>query len=322
MSRPARPAEARSPVSPIAEARLTGRLAIAFLLDVVAIARGDRHLLDALLLSTISQANVAQISRQADLQVTYAAADAPPPDEMRRPVSMNALATSLHLPFETARRRIRGLVREGLVVMVEGGVVVPTAVVNSPGYLHLAFQGYERLRVFYYQLRDLGLLKDLPPPSVDLGNDLIPLRTVARLTADYVLRVVDGVMRALGDLLAGIILVEIVRCNTEHLPTELRGREGSAPIDYVSDGYRRPATVTAVARRIGLPIETVRRNCAILFERGLCVRVKGGLVVPSEALARPAMRDFSAENLANLHRMFASFSQLGVLAVWDRQQPA
>ncbi|MDB5494659.1 MAG: hypothetical protein JWP86_1996 [Phenylobacterium sp.] len=318
MSMPQGHAEVARQGSPLADARLTNRLAMAYLLDVIAIFRGERHLLDLLLFSTISQANVTTITRQADLQVAYAAPDHPPPDAMRRPVSVNALATSLGLPFETVRRRVKGLVDQGLCRAVEGGVIVPTAVVNSPQYFEDSFRGYERLRAFYYQLRDLGLLKDLPPPSVELGADLVPLRTVARVSTDYALRVIETMMRALGDLLAGIVLTEVVRGNTEHLPFDMRGGEGVSPEDFVADKHRRPVSITAAAHRLGLPVETVRRHTAELLARGLCVRVTGGLVAPAEALARPAMIAFNAENFANLHRMFAALAQLGVLAVWDR----
>jgi DNA-binding Lrp family transcriptional regulator len=307
--------------SPIADARLTNRLAMAYLLDAIAVFRGEEHLLDALLISAISQANVAPITRQADLQVAYAAPEAPPPDDMRRPVSMNALASSLGLPFETVRRRVRGLLGRGVCVSVDGGVVVPTRIVTSPDYYRSTFAGYERLRALYYELRDLDLLKDLPPPTVELNAEVTPLRTVARVANDYALRVIDTTMRALGDLMTGLILMEVLRCNTEHLPRDERGGEGFLPDDFVPDDLRKPVSITAVAGRLGLPIETVRRHATELFDRGLCVRVKGGLLVPSPALARPAMVAFSRENLTNLLRMFSGLSQLGVLAAWDRLQP-
>jgi DeoR/GlpR family transcriptional regulator of sugar metabolism len=307
--------------SPIADARLTNRLAMAYLLDAIAVFRGEEHLLDALLISAISQANVAPITRQADLQVAYAAPEAPPPDDMRRPVSINALATSLGLPFETVRRRVRGLLAREVCLSADGGVIVPTSVVTSPDYYRSTFAGYERLRALYYVLRDLELLKELPPPTVELDAGVTPLRTVARVANDYALRVIDTTMRAMGDLLTGLILMEVLRCNTEHLPRDERGGEGFGADDFVADELRRPVSITGVAARLGLPIETVRRHAAELFDRGLCVRVKGGLLVPSPALARPAMVAFSSENFVNLHRMFAGLSQLGVLAAWDRLPP-
>lgn len=308
--------------TPLRDARLTGRLAIAYVLDAVANARGDSHLLDTLLYATISQANVMQISRQADLQVAFAGAHEAPPDEMRRPVSMNALATSLSLPFETVRRRVRGLIRRGVCQAVDGGVVVPTAVVSSPDYLRVTTAAYDRLAAFYRQLRRLDLLHDLPPANVELQADLAPLRTVARISTDYLLRVVDSLVRAVGNLIEGLILLEIVRSNTEHLRPDQRGGEGALAADFVADRLRRPVSITAVAQRLGLPIETVRRHVGELQQRGLCRRGAGGLTVPAEVLARPAFAEFSSENLTNMHRMFASLSQLGVLAVWDRQPAA
>jgi hypothetical protein len=128
-------------------------------------------------------------------------------------------------------------------------------------------------------------------------------------------------MRATGDLLEGLIFLEIIRCNTEHLSPDARGGEGSAPQDFVADRLRRPVRITAVARRFGLPIETVRRHLRVLLDRGLCVRTPTGFIVPAEVLARPVLARVMAENVVNLHRMFDALSQLGVLAVWDRAEP-
>lgn len=322
MPTPAAPLVTSPPVSPQGDARLTSRLTVGYLLDAIANARGDNHPLDTLLYATISQANVMQISRQADLQVAFAGADDAPPDDMRRPVSMNALAASLSLPFETVRRRVRGLIQAGMCQAVDGGIVVPTAVVSSPQYLRVTTAAYERLGGFYRQLMAYGLLKDLPPANVELQPDLVPLRTVARISTDYLLRVVDSLVRAVGNMIQGLILLEVVRSNTEHLHPHQRGGEGALADDFVPDGLRRPVSVTEVAQRLGLPIETVRRHVTEMQARGLCVRATGGLLVPAEVLARPAFAQFTAENLTNLNRMFASLSQLGVLAVWDRQAAA
>lgn len=305
----------------IAQARLINRLTVAFVLDVISIARDELHLLDALLLSTIVQANVAPISRQADLQVAFAGPDEAPPDEMRRPVSINAVATSLGMPFETARRRIRALAARDLCEIGEGGVIVPETVLTSPEYLKNAFAAYERLRAFYYQLRDLGLLPALPPPSVEFASGQVPIRTVARLAADYVLRVIETIMQALGDVAQGYVLLEIFRSNVEHLAAEVRGREGLAAGDFVDDALRRPIRVNTLAERVGLPPETTRRHVGRLLADGYVVKTPAGLVVPAVALTRPRLVGFMGANLVNLQRMFAGLAQLGVLAVWDQLNP-
>lgn len=301
----------------LARLRLTGRLAVGFLLDVIAIARGKAHVLDTLLVSAVIQANVEEINRRGDLQVAFAQSDEPPPDELRRPVSMNALSSSLDLPFETVRRRIKALVRDGRCILVEGGVIVPATVLAEPQYAADAYRAFERIRQFYYQLRDLGLLRDLPPPTVSLSPNVFPIRAVARLAGTYVLRVVETLAKV-GDLIDGLIVLEIFRSNVEHLAAE----PGPAPGGMFGDDERRPIAVTRLAARIGVPQETVRRHVSDLMARGVVRRLRGGLIVPLEQMAgvnlnlRPAIE----ANFNNLHRLFAAYSQLGVLQVWDSAQ--
>jgi DNA-binding transcriptional regulator YhcF (GntR family) len=308
-------------ISPAAEPerrRLANRLALAYLLDTIALARGERHLLEALLASAIVQANTDAVSRQADLQVTYAAADDIVPDAMRRPVSINALATSLGLPFETVRRRVRRLVSQQIAVVVDGGLVVPSAALSRPDYLMAAFASYERLRRLYRDLLALGLLEGLPSPSVGLRDGVVPLRTVARLATDYVLRFVELLMAHFGEIQDSLLFVSIVRWNTESLATNVRGGPGDRAEDFPSDRLRTPVTAAALARHIGLPAETVRRRVAGLEAQGLC-RSEGrrGFIVPAEVLARPAVLAVMEDNARNLRRLFISLAQLGVLQIWD-----
>jgi len=303
----------------LATVRLTARLTMAFLLDIIAIARGEGgDVLDTLLMSAVIQANVEEINRRGDLQVAFAQSDEPPPDELRRPVSMNALASSLDLPFETVRRRIKGLVRAGQCVFVEGGVIVPSAVLTQPRYAADAYRGFERIRDLYYQLRGLGLLRDLPQPSVKLSANAFPIRAVARLAGAYVLRVMEAIGQV-GDLIDGLIVVELFRSNTEHLPLT----PGSGDGGIVPDSERRPVAVTGVAARLGIPQETVRRHVADLMARGVCVRVRGGLIVPLQELAasKSQLRTAVEANAVNLHRLFSAYAQLGVLQVWDATRP-
>lgn len=301
------------------DVRLLNRLSIAFLLDAISIVRGDRHLLDSLLLSTITQANTAPISGQADLQVAYAGADEVPPDSLRRPISINALASSLQLPFETVRRRVGGMVRKGWCEMAGGGVIVPARILTDPEYFRNGVAVYQRLQAFYYQLKDLGLLGELPPPTVDLGSHPFPLRLMARLATDYALRALEAAMAGVGDLADAVILLEIIRSNTEHLPVRPRA-EGAG--EALPDAQRTPVRASVIARRIGLPEETTRRRLVELELRGFCTRSGRGYVVGAETLSRPGVIAGLGLNLVNLQRMFASFAQLGVLKLWDEARPA
>ncbi|MET0273034.1 MAG: hypothetical protein ABW360_08595, partial [Phenylobacterium sp.] len=90
-------------------ARAVGELSLAFLLDQVTTSIGDLRPRDALLVLAINQANIAPLTRQPDTRRRYGSLEAAAPDEARRPVSVNAVAGSLGLPFETVRRRVRHL---------------------------------------------------------------------------------------------------------------------------------------------------------------------------------------------------------------------
>lgn len=298
---------------PVGQLRLLSRLTAAFLLDTVAIVRGeDGHLIDTLLISAATQANIAEIIRQPELQAAFA--DAVPPDELRRPVSINALASSLSMPFETVRRRIAALARDGYCVLVEGGVIVPSKVLSDPRYYADAFRGYERLRAFYYQLRDQRLLPPPPPAEADLSEGPFPIRAVSRIAGAYVLRVVE-LLASFGSVADSIITIEVFRANTEHLPHSVRGGPGYD--DMVGDPHRTPISIGALARRVGMPPETVRRHVGRLEGFGVIVRVEGGLIVPTRFLTRPLLRRKLIANAGNLQRMFASLARLGVLEVWD-----
>lgn len=292
--------------------RIVGRLTVAYLLDVIAISRGDGPPIDMLLAAAVIQANVADLNNRAELEA-FIGHDEMPTDDQRRPVSVNAVATSLGMPFETVRRRINAMVRDGYCKAVDGGVIVPSAVLADPKYYASAYQAYERLRAFYYQLRDHGVLVGLPEPTVELTAGNFPIRLVSRLVGAYVLRIVES-MGVHGDLIDGLILFETFRSNIEHLDP---GRLGS-----VEDHERAPMAVTTVAARLGLPAETVRRRCVGLLERGALARRRGGLIVPSVTLGDPRVFAAISGNAGNLQRLFATLSRLGVLKVWDDLQPA
>jgi hypothetical protein len=306
----------------IADARLLGRLATGYVLELTAIVRGKRELLDALILAAIVQANTAAIAADPKLQAAFSAGGTPPPDELRRPVSVEAVAETLELPVEEARWRIRRLVRRKLCVTTAGGVIVPTQFLVTPDYLKSSFEGYERLRSFYYQLRDLGMLHNLPPPTLELSAELAPLRVVARLATDYLLRVIESLKGPIGDPMTGMVLLMVFLCNIEDLPLDVRGGRSLTVEDMVTDSLRRPVRTGTVASRLGLPRGAVRRYVADLIARGYCIKVRGGLVAPAEALARPEVVAFVAGNLINLQRMFAGLAQLGVLQAWDDLNPS
>ena len=141
--------------------RAANRLVANYLLRNVEVvseaAEGD--LLGGLIFAAIVQANVRQISNSPKLSKTYGQMDAIPPDEMRTPVSVNALAESLKIPYETTRRHVNKLIKDGFCIKVgTRGLIVPGSVLGSPAMIKAGLQQYSHLMHFLGQLKEIGLL--------------------------------------------------------------------------------------------------------------------------------------------------------------------
>lgn len=290
------------------------RLSAGLVLDLVSITSEGLGVLDALLMAAIVQANLAEIGRRADLQALYAEASRVAPDALRRPITVNALANSLGLPFETVRRRLRRLEAKALCGRVASGVIVPASVLASTAYVARGSQAYARVRAFYEQMRDLGLLPELPAATVALGPGGLPLRAVARLASDYMLRVIEILQSVLPDLVDGLLVLAAVRANLEHLPWDTGGDEAPGG---AQDTEPRPVPVTELARRLGLPAETARRHALQLAEQGVLRRVPGGMIAPAEALGGARLREAMVRNSADVDRLLTGLARLGVIDHWD-----
>jgi DNA-binding Lrp family transcriptional regulator len=281
--------------------RLLAGLAFAFLLDEMANGVGGLEPLDALLVLAINQANIAPLTRDPEARARYGGLNAPAPDGERRPVSINAVAASLGLPFETVRRRIRRLAAEQVCTVSSEGVVVPASFLASPSYLQSVMLGHERLRRFYEELRAAGLVDPLPLPA--FGTDSVPVRAAARLLADYVLRTSEGLMREASNVISVLVLVALLAAALAD-----EGRADDTP---------RAMSVRAIALQLRLSPETARRHVTELIEDGLCVRTSSGLLLNEETLARPGLRLLLADNAGNVQRLLAGLAERGVIRAWE-----
>jgi DNA-binding Lrp family transcriptional regulator len=294
-----------------------GRASIGFLLDIMGMGRGSGDVIDPLILSVVLEANVAPINQDLELSARYATLEDVVPEALRRPVTINALAASLQLPYETVRRRCARMTESGALVSTPRGVYVPGLSINNPFYLITATARYERLKAFYFELKALGAMESATLRPNDVPSyRAAPIRAANRLVSEYVLRVVETVMRGVGDPLSGLILMEMGRANAAHLDAIDLQVEGPIP-----DSRRKPVSMLELSRRVGLPAETVRRHVKTLEAEGLCRAVKGGRLAAVEKLMRgdPERGGGLAENLQNLQRLFAKCATLGIIAHWETE---
>lgn len=292
-----------------------GRASLGFLVDTFSMSRGGAgDIVDPLLLTVIVDSNLAPFNQDPELTARYATLDDPPPDELRRPVSVNAIAASLRMPYETVRRRVTRLIELGAVQATPKGVVVPAGTLHNPFYDIVATARYERMKRLYFEIKALGGLAglDVRPPEAP-RHERAPVRLANRQLSEYSLRVIDGFMRRLGDPVTGLILLEMAHANAEHLSASETAYEGP-----MSDDKRRPIRALTLAKRVGLPPETVRRHVAKLEQHGFCRKVEGGLLAALEQLGQGGSGEHGLmNNLTNLHRMLVRLAALGVLAFWD-----
>jgi hypothetical protein len=307
------PAQAPEPLIPPEtsipiEARVAGRLTVGFLLDIADLGRSDAPMLDALLFAAVLEANVNRFNRDAALQATHARLDAPPPDELRRPVSINALAASLRIPFETVRRHINQLVRQNLVASTASGVYVPTEVVATPQFVAAMRGRYERVFSFYDDLRTIGLIEPLPCDPLPVDDPAAPVRAVGRILSDYFFRTLDALHRQVPDVMTAMILLDIMRTSGGQITAVQQAEVLRA--GWVPPTERMPVRVAHIARRLSIPYETTRRHVGWLVEQGYCRREGGGVLLAADYLRTPTLFSIATGALADARRMFRQIAAL------------
>lgn len=289
-------------------------LSLGYVLDSIEISRDGGDIVDRLLVAAILDANLARVRQDMALQTTYARLDAPPPDALSRPVSINAVAQSLGLPFETVRRRLARLARRGLCTVTTRGVLVPLAALATPRFEAMGLARYRRLERFHRDLTAAGALPDLPAPAEALaaaGGP--PVRIANRILAEYLMRSIESVMRRIGDPLTGLLLLHVLGANTEHLEPAAEGPP--------AEGGCRPVRINRLAQRLNVPAETARRHVLLLMRAGYCRRTPEGVVARLDGLSGPAISALLDENRANVRRMFSHLARYGVLEDWKVATP-
>lgn len=111
-------------------------LAADFILRVIeAAARIHGSMVDALLAGAMLVGNAQLITRDPELAWRYAGAETPPPDELRRPVTITEIAARLDVGYEILRRRANRFVRLGWAARVRGGYLFSVDRLQAPEVL-------------------------------------------------------------------------------------------------------------------------------------------------------------------------------------------
>ncbi|MBS0520528.1 MAG: hypothetical protein JSR90_17665 [Proteobacteria bacterium] len=291
------------------------RASNSLMLDMLAETPAGDDLLDRLIITAIAQANTAGPAADIEFLRTYGAFDTVAPDEVRKPVTISSVASTICIPFETVRRRVQQLVTAGICEIRPEGVVVPTRVTSREEYKTGIIRIYELTQALHARLKDNGCLteayRDAAPPYE--GPPLF--RAAAHLAAGHFLRMMASFIKTTGDLTTAMILLAVQRENSEHtatLPSIVVG-PGIMP-----DDLKVPVNAATIADVLGLGESTVSRRLTRLVQDGTCIKKKGGVIVASAYVARPEIVAVMELNYASLLRMFEPLQKLGVLSAWNR----
>ena len=198
-------------------------------------------------------------------------------------ISINAIAASLNAPFETTRRHVNAMIKDGLLARRGSALYldpVDTRRADVIGYYRSIHTAMIRLIMQLYQD---GL--PLPPlgPSLVNSPEKFDVQALMKGAFDILLIPYDNNRDDHPNWYAIILYGMYNLMNVAHIADDpvLAQTYG---IDLVPDEHRKPVSIHAMAQSLGLPYPTVRRHTLRMIESGMAVRRDGGIIIPTNAI--------------------------------------
>lgn len=191
-------------------------------------------------------------------------------------ISVRAVAQSLDLAYETTRRQVGALEAAGLLLARAGESGVRIADEGPRPQIGRARGRLAALRALVADLKGLNFEFDPGPLGPSIEDDVLAVQLSDLLDA-FILRVLEAGVEPYGSILDAVIYSALVVANAEAITYDPELAATYAWSDSPPpDELRRPATVTELAERLGMPHETVRRRIVRHQALGWADRVRGG----------------------------------------------
>ena len=222
-----------------------------------------------------------------------------------RTISNSAMSASLGLPLETARRKINALIAAGFLKRDAQGLVA-----DRDGRGGREVQALLRFAhdAFVRFLEDLDACGGLPrfAPS----GQTYEWQTGVQFLSDLMLAVAATNRGTHADWTNLVIFSTVLCANNRAITADpvLAQRYASPALAPPRDLIH-PVSARVVARVLAIPRTTVARRIA--QQAGVIERVRGGLVISEEWLARQNSLATSQDSYANLRRLLAGLAQRG-----------
>lgn len=238
---------------------------------------------------------------RADTQFGGAATSAVRDHATLTGISVNAVATSLSLPFETMRRHANALIACGLCERTPRGLVI------APQAAHSAVLKKARHRIHDLTVRLIDYLHDHDVALPATRSDVPYQRgTAVSAALDLILAAVEYLDPHYENLTEIYIVNAVMAANARPITfsRDLARRYGAA--DTVPPmALRLPVTATALAQALHMPYCSVQRQVKRSIARGQLRRVEGGLLVTDAMLDAAGVRIVGPAAAARAARAFA-----------------
>lgn len=130
--------------------------------DLLARAVGDGDILRGVIFLAVVDANTRHLKPSDPAAQAYANTRDSLPDDLRRPISVHALALELSLPYETTRRHVNALIKQGLCRRNDSGIYVTAEILAGKAMTLTHRRNLENLRLLYRDLTDGGVDLQIP----------------------------------------------------------------------------------------------------------------------------------------------------------------
>lgn len=273
-----------------------------------AFGRGD--IKKAIIFHTIWSSNVRRLTLSYD-NGRYDRGEDPPPAHLLQPISTLAIAAAMRMPYESVRRKVNMLKREGLCqIQQSAGVLIDVKFVDQLlSQSSLRRDWLQSLDQLIADISNLGFDFSRLPHSSS-GACPIQMRAVIRIVGELDMQLFD-IFAQLddADLLEWFIIFTVWDFN---IGDYYRARIADPEMGAAPDVERRPISVRKLAARIAMPEETTRRHLNALIERGLLVRPKGrGVIVSSKLWSDERHHDASRRICIQIARAMAELARQG-----------
>ena len=152
------------------------------------------------------------------------------------------------------------------------------------------------------------------PQSKASSDDAAVARFATRLSTEYVLRALQLLIDAYGDIRAGLLVHSINNANLAYIDAQADENRQAAGLNGIfPDEMRRPISVAKLADSAGLPFESVRRAVQQLIAVGACERVPGGVIVPRTIVERPQNLRIVLANVGYVRKFMRDLHAAGVI---------